>query len=311
MTRPIGELLPAVKRFEMAAPPSPRIVVVGAGAGGIELAFAMDARIKQRDPTTTVTLISKGPLQDGLGCAIAAAVSAELRQRGIKELHATAKEVGDGVLKLKNGQHVVFDCLMLATGAAPHEWLAKCTDLKTEDGWVHVGPQLRVVGRRNVFAVGDCVTFGTRFGERFPPKAGVFAVREGPILTHNLKMVMEGKGVMKDFAPQASYLSLLCTSDGRAIGSKYGLVFKGTWVYRLKNHIDESWQRKFRVKRDKADKGQGVRKRYFDGTPAEGAAILHAAEDVSIGDSFEQQLTVLRRMDSDSNFRDELLSISQ
>lgn len=295
----------------MAAPPSPHIVVVGAGAAGTELAFAVDARMKQRDPMTSVTLISRGPLSDSLGRATAAAVSAELRQRGIKELHATAEEVADGLLKLENGQQVVFDCLLLSTGAAPPEWLEKCTDLKTEDGWVLVGPQLSVVGRSNVFAAGDCVTFGKRFGEGFPPRAGVYAVREGPILTHNLKVALDRKGVMKDFVPQASYLSLLCMSDGRAIGSKYGLVFKGTWVYRLKNYIDESWQRKFRVEKGKGDNGQGVTKMHFDGTPAEGAAILQSAEDVSVGDSFEKQLMVLQRMDLDSKFRDELLSISR
>lgn len=311
LTRPIGDLLPALRRFEMAAPPSPRVVVIGAGAAGIELALAMDARLKHIDPTTSVTLVSRDSLLNDFGRAKAAAVSAELRRRGVKELHALADQVRDGVVTLDNGGHVAFDCLLLATGAAPHDWLARCTDLKTEEGWLHVEQKLNVVGRGNVFAAGDCVTFGARFGEGFPPRAGVYAVRQGPILTHNLKVVLEGRGFMKTFVPQATYLSLLCTGDGRAIGSKYGLVFKGTWVFRLKNYIDEAWQRKFRVEKDDIDKGQEVSNSCFEGTAAEGAALLQAAEDVLMGDSFEKQLTILRRMDLDSNFRDEVLSVAR
>ena len=180
------------------------------------------------------------------------------------------------------------------------------------EGWLLVRPTLQCIGHDNVFAAGDCASFAKAFGINFPPKAGVYAVRQGPVLTQNLEAVLEDSKHLKEYVPQTSFLSLLSTGDGRGIGSKYGLVFRGTWVYRLKNYIDESWQDKFRVTSPKANSQQLVSKpsrveQVFDGTPDEGAAILHAAEDSRVVDSFEEQLMVLRRMDEDVQFREQLL----
>lgn len=317
-TRPISELMGSIAVFEDAARShllhSPaRVVVAGGGAAGIELALALEARFARSLGGSDVTLVSRGEsFAEAFGRAAGNAVLAELRRRGVRlVLGRTARLVDKetGRLLLEDGEpDVEFDCLVVATGAAPHEWLASGTNLPLIKGWVAVDTSLRVKGTRNVFAAGDCVSFGGAFGESFPPKAGVYAVREGPVLAHNIAAMLDGRGprAMRRFAPQSSFLSLLSTGDGRGIGSKYGLVFKGTWVYRLKSYIDEGWQDKFVVPPTNDGSDQIVDEE-FDGTPAEGAAILQAAEDVLTGDSFELQLGVLRKMDKDLTFRDHLL----
>lgn len=277
---------------------------MGAGAAGVELVLAIDARLRRRHAKLKVMLVSRGAISEVFGRATGNVVTAELKRRGIVEVHAVASHVDGQVLELKDGRRLQFDCLILATGAAPHSWLAEKTDLKTEDGWLYVGDKLNVIGTSNVFAAGDCITFGSRYGKDFPPKAGVYAVREGPVLTSNLSSLLEGKDDLKFFSPQASYLSLLSTGDGRGIGSKYGVVFKGTWVFRWKNFIDETWQQKFRTG---GGDGASLRDQKFEGSAAEGAAILQAAEEVVVGDSFEKQLLVLQRMDADSRFRELVL----
>lgn len=181
-------------------------------------------------------------------------------------------------------------------------------------GWLLVEPSLQCVGLSNVFASGDCASFGNKYGLGFPPKAGVYAVRQGAVLAHNLDILLSSRAAtqpLKPFVPQPCFLSLLSTGDGRGIGSKYGLVFTGTWVYRLKSYIDEMWQNRFRSSSNRTSSHvsrTGVVDSKFEGSPAEGAVVLLAAEDIFSNDSFEQQLMVLRRMDNDMHFRERLLA---
>ena len=69
----------------------------------------------------------------------------------------------------------------------------------------------------NVFAGGDCVTMESYAEKHFPPKAGVYAVRSGPIVAQNIVSFVKGEELTK-YVPQTGFLSLLMTGDGKAIG---------------------------------------------------------------------------------------------
>lgn len=324
-TRPILQLMSSVSSFEesmrsqVSRREKVRVVVVGGGAAGIELALAVHTRLAQTIGKVSMTLVSKGnSFASAFGKQAGNAVFAELKKREIGFRFGTtavATNKRAGLLVLDNSPMMPYDLLIVATGAASHSWLKDATNLSVdEDGWLVVEPTLQCRGHADVFAAGDCISFAGRFGENFPPKAGVYAVREGPILAHNIELALKKDKIsvppFRQFHPQSSFLSLLSTGDGRGIGSKYGLVLKGTWVYRLKNFIDESWQDRFRVTSTpvQSQKLSKSLQETFNGTPIEGAAILQAAEDICGGDSFEQQLLVLQRMDKDIGFRRKLLS---
>lgn len=49
----------------------------------------------------------------------------------------------------------------------------------------------------NIFAGGDCVTMKTYAAEHFPPKAGVYAVRAGPIISDNVFKFIKGEELVK------------------------------------------------------------------------------------------------------------------
>lgn len=51
----------------------------------------------------------------------------------------------------------------------------------------------------NVFAGGDCVTLSTYEEEKpvFPGKAGVYAVRAGPVIAHNISAMARGDDIEK------------------------------------------------------------------------------------------------------------------
>jgi len=91
-------------------------------------------------------------------------------------------------------------------------------------GFVATKSTLQSTSHAEVFATGD---IGTQV-ETPSAKAGVFAVRQAPVLFHNLRALVLKRG-LKNYKPQADFLSLVSTGDKYAIGSRSGVTFKGSW----------------------------------------------------------------------------------
>jgi selenide,water dikinase len=75
------------------------------------------------------------------------------------------------------------------------------------------------------------------------PKAGVFAVRAAPVLTHNLRADLS-RGVRRRFDPQGDYLKLISLGGKRALGEKWGISATGDWVWTQKDRIDRRFMEK-------------------------------------------------------------------
>jgi NADH dehydrogenase FAD-containing subunit len=131
--------------------------------------------------------------------------------------------------------------LLWATGAVAHEWPQHSGLACNDRGFVRIDAQLRSVSHPAIFAVGD----GSAWDPPLP-KAGVFAVRMGPVLVDNLRAVLAGRapGV---YRPQRHYLALLTLSDGRAIAARGRWAVAGCWAQRWKDHIDHGFMRRFQV----------------------------------------------------------------
>ena len=83
--------------------------------------------------------------------------------------------------------------------------------------------------------------------KNFPPKAGVYAVREGPVVAQNIANYITGQP-MEKYVPQSGFLALLMTGDKKAIGSKFGIAFVGKWVWNMKDYIDVGFMKLFTPK---------------------------------------------------------------
>ena len=127
------------------------------------------------------------------------------------------------------------------------------------EGYFKVNDFLQSTSHPNVFAGGDCITMES-YGKGFPPKAGVYAVREGPFIAKNINAYIRGEP-LHQYVPQKGFLALLMTGDGISLGTKYGIAFSGKWVWELKDYIDSSFMKLFDptiLFEDYANKGMAV-----------------------------------------------------
>lgn len=209
------------------------VTAVGGGAGGVEALLAVLARLRALQPGRAVhgELVTRSNrLLPGLAPASVRSAQAALAHAGV------AVRLGSAWCEAA-GQS--SDLLLWATGAQAHAWPRASGLAVSEHGFIRVDEHLRSVSHPKVFAVGDCAEWA-----RPLPKAGVFAVRMGPVLSRNLRAAL-GVGRSAAFAPQQRFLALLSTADGRAIASWGRWSAQGRWVWRWKDHIDRAFLERF------------------------------------------------------------------
>jgi len=116
-----------------------------------------------------------------------------LEERNIKiETNCRVKRIEEGKVILEDGREFEATVPIWATGADPQEVSAK-SDLALMKGYFRVNNYLQSTSHPNVFAGGDCITMESYADKGYPTKAGVYAVREGPIIAENLVKYIEGE----------------------------------------------------------------------------------------------------------------------
>lgn len=240
---PIKPIEPAVAAIEtlLAARPGAHAVVVGAGAAGCEVALALRARL--RGGGGTVTLCDRVPRPlPGFAPRAVALVERALAEAGVtwRGDHAVVAVDADG-LRLADGSRLRAELIVGAGGASGAPLFAAAGLAVDERGFLLVDDTLRCATHGEVFAAGDCATLASRPGL---PKAGVFAVRQGPVLAANLRAALRGEP-LRPFRAQPRALALLNTADGNAILAYGAAAARGRWVWRLKDWIDRRFVRRF------------------------------------------------------------------
>jgi selenide,water dikinase len=224
-----------------------RAAVVGAGAGGVEVALAIHRRIRQAGMRPEVTLIETEPdVLPGYEAPVRRRAAAILVRRGVAVMLGTAVSgVEAGAVRLRSGTRLAADLVVWLAGAAGPAVLDR-TGLRLDSrGFVLVDATLRAVDGAPVWAAGDCATLADHPAT---PKAGVYAVRQGPVLAKNLRAAL-GEGAPGRYVPQRSFLSLLNTADGKALLRWKGLVSHSRWAWWLKDRIDRRFVRGYRAPR--------------------------------------------------------------
>ncbi len=238
--KPLGAYAAQWQAFLARRLAFPRVVILGAGLGGVELALATAHRLKAEGMRAEVTLLDRGdsPLP-ALSTAARQAVLRAFQTLGVSlRLGATVTAIGPASVTLSDGEKIGSDFTLTVTGARPQAWLAD-TGLAHAQGFLTTDAQLRTSDPL-IFASGDCATLA----DDPRPKAGVFAVRAAPILFHNLRATLSGQPLRR-FKPQSDYLKLISLGGQSAVAEKWGLALTGPRLWRLKDRIDRAFMDKF------------------------------------------------------------------
>lgn len=243
--KPIGQFLARwhsfLERYRQGGVEN--IALVGAGAGGVELCLAIHealSKLNQKLPVFHLVSASDQLLPE---------FSPEVRDRFRTllegkniQFHSGARVSEVTATELKNdfGGAIHADTVFWVTSAASQNWLQK-TGLELDaNGFIVTSATLQSVNFESVFAAGDIGS-----NKDYPrPKAGVFAVRQGPILYENIRRYLLGEKT-KSYKPQQYFLSLISTGGRSAIGARGRFNFQGDWVWRWKDWIDRRFMAKF------------------------------------------------------------------
>jgi len=238
--KPLGGYAERWQAFVAEARPNPKVVVVGAGVGGVELALASAYRLRAAGAAPEVTVLARGSeVLPGIGAGARAALVRHMRRLGVGLLtDAAPARAETGAVVLADGRVLAADFILTVAGARPQRWLAE-TGLALRDGFITVTDTLQSSDPA-IFAAGDCADLA----QAPRPKAGVFAVREAPVLLDNLTAALAG-GSLRRFRPQRDYLKLISTGGRGAVADKFGLPLDGAWLWRWKDRIDRKFMAKF------------------------------------------------------------------
>jgi selenide,water dikinase len=213
---------------------------VGGGAGSVELALAMSHRLRGKSLGLDLWCGAPEILQN-YNPRARRSVMAALQRKGIRvHLNARVVAVEEAALVLADGTRAAYDELFWCTGAAAAPWVAASGLATDAQGFLAVRDTLQALHDDHVFGAGDIAT-----QVNHPrPKAGVYAVRQAPVLAHNLVAVLLGKP-LRQHRPQQHFLSLISLGDKQATADKGFLSATGNWVWRWKDWIDRAFMARF------------------------------------------------------------------
>ena len=208
--------------FDGAAARPLSIGVIGSGAGGFELIMAMRHALPPGRAECHWVLRRDVPLA-GRPPRLGERALAAARRAGVA-VHADfdVVRVREEGVEARDGRFLKLDETLWCTAATGPEWPAAAGLATDERGFVATDRHLRSVSHPHLFATGDIGT------QRDTPsaKAGVFAVRQAPVLFENLRRTLLGEPLER-YVPQRDFLSLMATGGRSAIASRGPFVVEG------------------------------------------------------------------------------------
>jgi selenide,water dikinase len=225
-----------------------RILVVGGGAGGVELALSTQHRLTgllrergEEAPRLHYELLTDGPeILPTHNAGVRRRFMRVLGERGIAvQLNSKVVGVEPNGVQAETGDFHPADAVLWVTYAAAPEWPGKSGLAVDKEGFISVDRELHSISHPEVFAAGDIAAMPDP-----RPKSGVFAVRQGPVLTENLRRAAAGRP-LRPYRPQKRFLGLISTGDTYAVASRGNWSWEGRLLWTWKDWIDRRFMQRF------------------------------------------------------------------
>jgi NADH dehydrogenase FAD-containing subunit len=190
-----------------------RAVIIGGGPAGVEITANVWRFMHDHSMTARITLVAGKRLLGDAPSRVRQLAMGSLAKRNIKIIEGVKVQSVEGKKTiLSDGSSLPFDYAFAAVGVRPSR-LFRDSGLPTgEDGSMLVNEHLQSVAHPELLGGGDCISMASRKIAR----VGVYAVRQNPILYHNM-MAALNESEMKTFIPGGSYMLIMNMGDGKGI----------------------------------------------------------------------------------------------
>ncbi len=240
--KPIERLHQAREEIEnLARQQAVTVAVIGGGPAGAEVAGNVAELLEKGSFPSTVLLFAGRRLLAKFPDAVRHASRSILEDSGVvvKEAgHLLAIE--DNRLSFDSGCTEQADFIILATGVHPSSFFRDAGLSTGQDGGLLVNSYLQSPDFPEIFGGGDCISFA----DQALAKVGVYAVRENPVLFHNLKAYLQGDR-LQVFDPGGDYLLIFNLGKGRGVLRKKWFQISGRLAFLIKDWIDRRFMAMF------------------------------------------------------------------
>ena len=251
-----------LRSFKNAAGKRPRVLVVGGGPGGCEMACNSKKVFEDHGINGEVTIANSNPyLLKSAPKRARDKMYEFMSNRGIEVLlNSEIVKVEENAAYTRYGRKIEFDTLILAVGIKPPDIFRGSGLATSYDDGLWINEYLQSISDPRLFGGGDSVAFR---GEPLT-RLGVFAIRQGPLIFRNIQALLKGEPLEK-FEPQSKFLYVLNLGNYEGLAIRGSLVWRGKYAWSLKNYIDVKFMRQFQYPEDEP----GEVKAYFDRLAAE------------------------------------------
>ena len=243
--KPIEKLMEASDRLAALFREKPAVVsVVGGGPSAAEVAGNVWqlARKTGGYPPKIRVFAGKG-FMTRFASRVRDRVARTLVSRGIEILESGyVDRVFREEILTASGEQFETDFTFMALGVVPSA-IFEASGLPTgPDKGLAVNQYLQCPAYPEIFGGGDCIYHQPKALD----KVGVYAVRENPVLLHNLMARLEGRP-LQGFEPGPDYLLIFNLGGGQGVLKKRNLVFGGRPAFWIKDYIDRRFIRRFQA----------------------------------------------------------------
>lgn len=277
-------------------------VVVGGGYSGVEAAGELNDLVRGscrfyqgvREEDLSVTLIhSREEILPEIGPTLRQFARRKMEEAGISvllnERVATASPEG---VRLTSGRMASGATIVCTVGTMVGPVVERL-QVPKERGLLLTEPDMRLAGRADAWAAGDCARIVNAWDGRPSPPTGQFAERQGRQVAQNIAWVLAGKPTRPfRFRP----LGQLCSIGGKtAVAEILGMRMSGflawfvwrgvylfklpSWAHRIKVGFDWAWQLVY--SRDIAHPRANLTNRVSHAFYEEGDFVFHQGDPAS------------------------------
>lgn len=224
---------------------SGRVLVVGAGLTGVEVAGEIVDLARERGLDIEITIVEKLPrAAPCMGNKRAGRLAKEfLEKRGVKFiLGKGVEQVEEGKAILEGGETLEFSAAAWTAGVVPPEPIESLPREHRKGRFLAVDAHLRVPGAEGAYAAGDCVHL--EIGGKWAAKMAEEAIFQGELIAENVWREIKGEPLKSHrirFSVQSPRCLVSLGADRAVLAYGTKLAFLGRFPYILKKRIERKF----------------------------------------------------------------------